>query len=81
MAKIIEMNEQDKLELICRVLLLEHITDGIDINKHEIEIDTEKLMNKANQISKYLFDDDYLRYIGQMMEVNNESNNINREIN
>jgi hypothetical protein len=81
MAKIIEMNEQDKLELICRVLLLEYITDGIDINKHEIEIDTEKLMNKANQISKYLFDDDYLRYIGQMMEVNNESSNINREIN
>lgn len=78
MAKIIEMNEQDKLELICRVLLLEHITDGIDINKHEIEIDTEKLMNKANQISKYLFDDDYLRYIGQIMEVNNEPSSINR---
>lgn len=63
----IEISNDTRLELIMRVLMTNKIIEAKNKNINELDLDVEALVNRTNEINSLMFDEEFIKKIGELL--------------
>ena len=63
----IEISNDTRLELIMRVLMTNKIIEAKNKNISELDLDVEALVNRTNEINSLMFDEEFIKKIGELL--------------
>lgn len=63
----IEISNDTRLELIMRILMTNKIIEAKSKNISELDLDAEELVNRTNEINSLIFDEEFIKRIGELL--------------